>query len=124
MADMRGPAAKLHDCGEHGRLTAYQIAGKAGVHETTIYRRIRLGVRGADLCLPRLERKRAASTACYRGESIRTMGHVGIAVAVTIARAWPTRPPTVQELRNRFEMSRATAFRWRAAFVDAMGLAK
>lgn len=48
--------------------------------------------------------------------------NVTIGVAVRIARAYPDTPPSVQQLRDRFGMSRPTAFRWRAAFVSAMGL--
>lgn len=118
----RGPQAALHDCGKHGRLTVAQIAGIAGVSANSIYCRIRMGVAGEKLCESRTARKSQGRKVSYRGQDIHTVGSVNIAVAVTIARAYTTRPPSIDQLRNRFQMSRATAYRWRAAFVDAMGI--
>ena len=45
---------------------------------------------------------------------------IGIVVAVQIALKYRN-TPTVSKLMNDFEMSRATAFRWRAAFKLAKG---
>jgi hypothetical protein len=45
---------------------------------------------------------------------------IGIFVAVRIALKYRN-TPTVSQLMNDFEMSRATAFRWRAAFKLAKG---
>lgn len=44
-----------------------------------------------------------------------------IYLAVRIARAYPNRAPTPKELQERFDMDRATACRWSAAFRDAAG---
>ena len=41
--------------------------------------------------------------------------NAGLLTAVRIAKRYAHRLPTVEELRNDFGMSRATAFRWRAA---------
>lgn len=45
--------------------------------------------------------------------------HAGIYIAIRIARKYTHRVPTIAELRNDFGMSRATAFRWRAALRQA-----
>lgn len=44
-----------------------------------------------------------------------------IYTACLIAEAFRGRVPTIGELRERFGMSRATAFRWRAAIAAAKG---
>ena len=121
---MRGPAAKRHDCGSHGMLTVREIAAVAGINQNSVYRRLGYGVKGEALCQPR-EKRPARKVECdYKGTSVvATSGAVMVAVAVQIALAYPRRPPTVDELRSRYNMSRATAYRWRAAFIDAMGLA-
>lgn len=46
----------------------------------------------------------------------------GILAAVRIAEAYKSRLPTVAELRDRFGMSRATAYRWVRAFKVARGV--
>lgn len=45
-------------------------------------------------------------------------------IAVRLADAYPPPTiPTVEQLRDRFGMSRATAYRWRASFKHARGAA-
>lgn len=45
--------------------------------------------------------------------------HVGILMAIRIADAYRDRLPTVQQLQDRFGMSRATAYRWLASLRGA-----
>jgi DNA-binding IclR family transcriptional regulator len=47
---------------------------------------------------------------------------ITVLVAARIATEYANRLPTVSELRSRFGMSRATAYRWLAAFRQARGL--
>lgn len=42
-----------------------------------------------------------------------------IELALRVVRAYPNRMPTVDSLQRTFGMSRATAYRWRAALLDA-----
>lgn len=44
-----------------------------------------------------------------------------ISFGIRLALAFPTRAPTVDELRSAFGVSRATAYRWRRAWLDAHG---
>lgn len=46
---------------------------------------------------------------------------VSLRVAMQLIVLFPHRNPTVQELQDKFGMSRATAFRWRAALIEARG---
>lgn len=46
-----------------------------------------------------------------------------MAMALQIFRAFGNRQPTVAELCKRFDMSRATAYRWRAAWLYVHGAA-
>lgn len=48
--------------------------------------------------------------------------HGTIELACRIAAAFPRRVPGVTELRTRFGMSRATAYRWVRAIRNARGL--
>lgn len=64
--------------------------------------------------LPRRRRQRAA---CYTEQAVHTTGHVAVQVALRFA----GRAPSVAQLREEFGMSRATAYRWRRAFLDALG---
>lgn len=52
-----------------------------------------------------------------------SMSSVTVFVAVRVADAFPDRVPTKAELIERFGMSKATAFRWIAAFKAARGIA-
>lgn len=122
-ASPRGPRkVKRYDCGSHGRLTVKQIADLTGLAEGSIRNRLALGRRGEELCVPRVVRA-PHQVVQYRGREVRTTGNLGIAVACRIARAFSDREPTVDALRSMFDMSRATAYRWRRAWLDANGVA-
>jgi hypothetical protein len=43
-------------------------------------------------------------------------------IACVIAQAFSRGTPTVEQLCDRFGMHRSTAYRWRKAWVDAMGV--
>jgi len=116
--------AKRHDCGRFGMLTAREIAKLSDRDTGTIYGRIARGVTGEALASNPPKR--------YAVERYREKQHVehssvmhgGMFIACRIARSMRSKDdiPTVAELRDRFQMSRATAYRWRAAWIAALGL--
>lgn len=63
-------------------------------------------------------RKRDCSKRDYRADASRSGAVKGQTMAQIFV-AFPDRNPTPPELQNRFGMSRATAYRWRAAIVNA-----
>jgi hypothetical protein len=50
-----------------------------------------------------------------------THGSVAIAAALALVRDFGDTPPSVQHLMDRFGISRATAYRWRKAWLDVFG---
>ena len=119
----RGRIPKRHDCGHHGLLTAREISAISGVCESAIHQRIRNGVSGEALADPKSTTRPRGEAYTVRDAGVpATTGITRVAVAVSICRRFPDAPPTVDLLRREYGMSRATAYRWRAAFVDAMGL--
>lgn len=58
---------------------------------------------------------------CYISETMprHTSHSLYLMVAIRMTRKYGKRIPSVQELQDDFGMSRATAFRWRAALRDA-----
>lgn len=113
-----------HDCGEHGWLTVKQIHQRMGIPASTIRDRVQRGVTGEELMRVRIGAREDRKETTYRDGAVRTGGVGTIALAVTVARAFPTRAPTVEELQSMFGMHRATAYRWREAFIDAIGVMK
>lgn len=111
-----------HDCGQHGWLTVKQIHKRTGVPERTIRDRVQRGVTGDELMRARIGARETRSETTYRDAAVRTGGVGTIELAVRVARAFPCRVPTVKELQSMFGMHRATAYRWREAFIDAMGV--
>lgn len=51
----------------------------------------------------------------------RSQGQGAVYIAAVIARQYGGRVPTVQQLRDQFGMSRATAYRWVGALMSAWG---
>lgn len=62
-----------------------------------------------------------ARRATYTGRVIHTNGAGTVNLAVRLALRFGGQAPSVPQLRNEFGMSRATAYRWRRAFLDALG---
>lgn len=117
--------AKRYDCGVHGRLTVAQIAHTAGLHESTIYQRIGRGVSGAGLVSPAMPHKARwakRSRENWHDNEAHTSGRLIVYLAARVARRYPNRAPTAAELQQNFGMSRASAYRWAAAFQDAYGV--
>lgn len=122
---MSGRKPRRHDCGEHGWLTAGEIAERAGLSYSAINDRLRRGVKGAALLAPATPhvRRRGTAVTAWTDKGMHTCGSITIAAALRIVRLWPDRPPSVAQLRETFGVSRATAYRWRAAWIDELGLA-
>lgn len=122
---MAGKIAKRHDCGKHGMLTAKEIGLIAGLHEQSVHQRITRGVRGEALC-ERYDRSVARAKACetFRsGMPIDPNSSGVMFIAMRIASAFPHRAPTAEELMTKYGMHKATAYRWRRAWLDSMGVA-
>lgn len=45
-------------------------------------------------------------------------------ISLRIALAFPTKPPSLEALQARFGMSRASAYRWRKAWIEAMEMGR
>jgi len=106
-----GRRAELFDCGKHGMLSKSQIAALAGISYHGVTMRIRAGWKGAQLCLPQGKRPSAK-----RGE----VRYPTMLAAITLARRFRNRVPTVEELRKAKPMSLHAARRWQAALRRAI----
>ncbi|MFC3715191.1 hypothetical protein ACFONC_03375 [Luteimonas soli] len=69
--------------------------------------------------LPAMPDRRPRS---YTQTAVHTTGTGTVNLAVRLALRFGGRPPSVAHLCAEFGMSRATAYRWRRAFLDALGL--
>lgn len=119
-----GRKPRRHDCGEHGWLTAREIAEHTGLTETTIHNRIARGIKGAALLAPHDRfASRARARTQWTDKGMHTAGTITLAVALRLVRMFPDHPPSVQQLQDKFGVCRATAYRWRAAWLDELGLA-
>lgn len=120
---MGGRVAKKHDCGKHGMLTAKEIALLTGMQSNSVSQRIARGVSGEALCEPhdRVAARRVARET-YRFRLPIDPNETGVMfTAMRIASAFPHRATTAEELMERYGMHRATAYRWRRAWLDSMG---
>jgi hypothetical protein len=117
----RGRSPAKHDCGEHGELTAGQIARVAGISVNSVHQRIRSGVRGTALCAPKMQPRRRHGQS-YLLQIAPSGAKASLFLALRIVRLYGSRPPTVESLRSEFGMCRATAYRWRRAWLDAHGV--
>lgn len=57
----------------------------------------------------------------FTGIPAHTTGTLHIYMAFAIAARYPDRIPEARELQHEFSLSRATAYRWRRAMLDARG---
>lgn len=109
----RGRPAPVYDCGPHGKLTARQIAGRAGICKAAVQKRVRWGWTGEQLLWPAHESQRQRVKAAPRSDVL--------AVAMRLARAFPKDVPTADEIMAVRPMSRDTAIRWRRAMAMEAG---
>ena len=116
--------AKRHDCGRHGQLTAAEAAAIAGISPAAVYQRLTDGVKGDALCAstPSHSERYRKRRRSYTLDAPATCGGVVAYTAARIAVRFHGQAPDVDVLMRDFGMHRATAYRWRAAFVDALGL--
>lgn len=108
-APLRKTRAPKHDCGRHGRLTVKQIAVTAGITPQAVTRRLRSGMKGEALCEPRN---------AFRTPKVRCLKPV-IRTAVKLARLYPDRVPTLDEIQQAHPMGTRNAVSWRQAFAEA-----
>jgi hypothetical protein len=111
-ATIRAPTRKTrapkYDCGRHGRLTVKQIAITAKITPQAVTRRLRSGMRGEALCEPRN---------AFRTPKVRCLKPV-IRTAVKLARLYPDRIPTLDEIQRAHPMGTRNAVSWRQAFAE------
>lgn len=117
----RGRPAAKHDCGEYGVLTAGQIARLAGINVASVHHRIGRGVKGAALCAPKTQPGQRYGES-YVVRVVPSGAKAALFLALRIIRLYGSRTPTVESLRSEFGMSRASAYRWRRAWLDAHGV--
>lgn len=101
---------RVFDCGKHGKLTAKEIAALTGMSREGVWQRVRSGVKGADLLLPKHEGLRQAKASCSNPVML---------IAAKLARRFPNKVPTLREIRQTHPMGARNAMRWRQAFADA-----
>ena len=121
---MAGKSYSLVNCGRFGLLTYRQIAQHAGISVAAAYHRKSRGVTGEALCarLDRLQCRRAAKPSYRHGQAIDPSASGALFMAIRVAKAFPHAPPTADQLMKHFGMQRATAYRWRRAWLDAAGV--
>lgn len=117
------PYAKL-DCGRFGVLPYAQIATLAGISIKAVYQRKRRGISGEALCarVDRGQCRRNARPSYRHGLNIDPNSQGALYTAIRVAQAYPKSVPSVAQLMSHFGMQRATAYRWRRAWLDASGL--
>jgi predicted DNA-binding transcriptional regulator AlpA len=104
----RDYSAKKFCCGPYGRLTVKQICAISGMSDGAIRHRISSGFSGDKLLARRLPLGGKRKCDLYTDKPCQST----IELAVKLARAYPTKPPTVRKLISAYGMSRATAYRW------------
>lgn len=119
-AARRRPARRF-DCGSHGPLTVAEMIKVSGLSESSIRNRIARGVVGDRLIAPRQQGVRG-NVDYVEGLHLDSVA-ANLHKAILIGRDFAARVPTVHELKNKYGMSRATAYRWRAAIAAANGVA-
>lgn len=117
----KGRPGRKFDCGACGALTVAEMIKVSGLAESSIRNRIARGVVGVRLIAPRQQGVRGHAD-YVEGLHLDPVA-VRLHKAILIGRAFAARVPTVHELKSRYGMSRATAYRWRAAIAAANGVA-
>lgn len=115
-----GRKAALHDAGKYGKHTVASMAKLAKRSPSAMRKRMNeLGLTPEQA----IEYKRTGPVVKrapdYR-ENLHHDGTVTLIFAIRLARAYPNDPPTVPQLMARFHVSRATAYRWRSAFLEVL----
>jgi predicted DNA-binding transcriptional regulator AlpA len=110
--------AKLVDVGGGRWMTYRQIAAVAGITVGTVSARYTRGLRGEALLAPP---DPEAARARRNGRDYRTYHHNSRVVGVTIGRLFANKPPSLEYLQTRMGMSRASAYRWLAAWRESSG---
>lgn len=105
----RKSRAKKFDCGAHGRLTAAQIARIAGITDSRVWARVRIGWKGEDLCRAKHDSLLVAKERCSQPV---------VRIAMKLARAFPDGTPTLAQIRKVHPMCERNAMRWRQALAD------
>lgn len=114
--------ARLIDCGEAGFLTGAEVALRAGIAIETVRSRLE-----SNWPPDRMLETAYQHHAGRDGKSFRAAlydapsgtRHGGLLLAARVALRYRGHAPTVEQLVADFGMSRATAYRWRGAFLDA-----
>jgi len=112
--------ARRYDCGTRGMLTVREIARIAGVEPNSIWGRINADWTGDRLCEPRCI-KPSRSRTSHRDDEHAPPQAAAIYLGIQVARKYGNRVPDASELQDSFNLSRATAYRWRAAIAAAIG---
>lgn len=105
------PRLRRFDCGSRGKLTVRQIAALAGVTEKAIWGRIARKVSPENLTAPPYQ--------SVRGEIRTACRSPVVVIACRLAKAFPDRLPTVEEIMRVQPMVRRGALRWRQALDEA-----
>lgn len=107
-----GRKPKRHDCGAHGMLTVTEIMRLAGISKTCVNLRLKWGWEKERLVVPGHSTRGDISK--YR----RPANGIMLA-AIKLAKAFPDKLPTVEEIQSVRPMGRHCAVRWRKALIDA-----
>lgn len=121
---MRGIKPKLYDCGQHGMLTAKQIASMSGASATAIHKRLENGLRGEQLLARRLPSHKNSGQRREFWSARKPYQSRAFEFAIAVLRSFPAdgqRSPTREWLMDRYGMSRAQAYRYIAAYKAATG---
>lgn len=101
-------AAPTYDCGRLGKLTVSQIAKLSGVSPQGVRLRLRRGITGEALALPRWQSRKGATN------------KTSLVTAFRLARAFPDVLPSVAEIRKAVPMQPSKAYQRRAIMRQAM----
>lgn len=85
-----------------------------------MYGRVGMGIRGERLCLPAKPRRKRTGT-FHDGLHVPFGGNSAMFIACLLANHFRGGAPDVEVLQAKFGMQRATAYRWRRAWLDANG---